>query len=96
MADAVHHPTHLPVTALADDDSKLRQARVTTARSDCEGLDLGGSSGALLQLHTSAKSFQIRWSRVADHRRDVLLGDLVTRMCEAKGQLAVIGEQQQT
>ena len=81
-------PSRMTIRSSARPESRL--PGVTRER-----LDLGRSSDAVLELHAGAKRLEVRWCRVADHRRDVLLGDLVARMRETKRELAVIGEQQQ-
>src|SRR5579864_3649725 len=95
VADLLQHPADLPVASLADHDSQLGAPRIAAAGGDSKHLDLGGRGDSVVELHARAQRLEVsRAGRAGDHR-DVPLGDLVTRMGQAEGQLAVIRQEQE-
>src|SRR5436190_4842847 len=87
MADRLAHPPHLALAALVD--RELEHAGADLA-------DLRGRGPAVLELHALAQALECTvLDEPAVHLGDVGARDLVARVHQPVGQLAVVGEQDQ-
>src|ERR1700716_280103 len=93
MTDRMENPAYLAVAALADDDPQLC-ATATLGWIEADDVNVGRRGPAVIQVDALAQGFHVPRARVACDYHEVLLGDLVTRMREAKGELAVVREDQ--
>src|SRR6266567_7599737 len=80
VSDRFQHPAHLAVASFADHHPQLDVVRVDLAQD----LDLRGRRRSVFQLHAVAKPVQVLAIRGARDHGQVLLGDLVARVCEAE------------
>src|SRR6476661_7125814 len=82
--------------SLANHYPNFGDSGVATPRRDSQHIYLGWSGHAVVELHTFAQALDVRAAWVARDERDVFLGHLVARMGEAKSEITIVGEQQQS
>jgi len=95
MADRIEHVAHLPVAAFRDHDLDDRFRTTLAFHGLAEG-DAGFKRLLAVQHDTFAQTLELVIIRDAEHTHVVRALELMARMRHHLGEVAVVGEQQQT
>jgi hypothetical protein len=91
ISDPLHHAPNYSVSSLMDHQAKHRSARLI---ADCPYVI--GSHDLSVDRYASLQPLEIRARRVAIQEDLIFFVEFVTRMGDAKGQFAIVRQQQQT
>jgi hypothetical protein len=92
VADCVEHVPDLPVAPFSHGDAQLGAAFLPARQQ----LDLGGLRATAVDRHAPGETFDVVPIGDAHHEHVVDASDAMTRVRELRGEIAVVGQQQQS